>query len=63
MHATASAVIVRIYALIICNFERNEVLGSSAKWKVEIWQVSLTQDVALIMQKARDVIEQKKITK
>ena len=63
MHATASAVEVRIYALIICNVERNEVLGSSAKWKVEIWQVSLTQDVALIMQKARDVIEQKKITK
>ena len=31
--------------------------------KVEMWQVSLTQDVALIMQKARDVIEQKKITK
>ena len=29
--ATASAVEVRIYALIICNFERIEVVGSSAK--------------------------------
>ena len=35
MHATASAVIVRIYALIICNFERNEVVGSSANEKLK----------------------------